>query len=188
MAADYKNLRKNEDLRLFLKTRLDFGISQFKREQLIQLCELVEKYNLPKRTTPEEEALKRQNRQDEILNVSSSCKLPDPGDPKIVWSAAFSDFPTVNLLHVYSYFVEKPSRLFDTETLKAYKSMSSYQSAADGFVDEIFISKDLPEDWVFVKGVVSASQRRGRKYKAWCLMKKDVSLAIFCLLLHFLCS
>lgn len=173
MAQDYGKW-KVDQLRNFLKERM-LNVSRYRKDDLVKLCHFVDKVQLMPQPSAEEEAARRSARLKDILSPSLTCTLPDPESPTVAWSAAFSDFPEINLLQMYSYFVQSPSPVYSLETLKAYKSMSSYRNAIDGFVDQIFVSKDLPENWVFVKGVVWASQTASAKYNTWSLISQKVS-------------
>lgn len=174
MATDF-NSKKVPELKNYLSERLIRNLSIYRKAQLVQLCVFIQRFDVPVQPTLAQRIAEKTARLEEVLTVSPTLKLPSPDSDGLSWSAALSDVPEINILHLYNYFILSESPAFSSEKIKAYKSMTHYRNALEGFVDEIFICNQFISDgWIFIRGKVFASQKANTKYNVWSLLNKEV--------------
>ena len=71
------------------------------------------------------------------LTLSTGEQLPDPFILHSNWSADVSLLPDITYPDIYHYLIEHPSQ-FSKESLKAYKSLESYNFFISGHVQNVY--------------------------------------------------
>ena len=71
------------------------------------------------------------------LTLSTGEQLPDPSILHSNWSDDVSLLPDITYPDIYHYLIEYPSQ-FSKESLKAYKSLESYNFFVSGHVQNVY--------------------------------------------------
>ena len=70
---------------------------------------------------------------------ASEGQILPPFESVSCWSSSSDPLPDFTFMHLYCYLIESKDKNFDTESLKAFKSLKAYKYFADGFVQNVRI-------------------------------------------------
>ena len=97
------------------------------------------------------------------LDASEGLNFP-PFESVSCWSSSTDPLLDFTFMHLYCYLIESKDKSFDTESLKAFKSLKAYKYFADGFIHNVCMHPVDATDYLYIKSSCYPSQKAAQSY------------------------